>query len=188
MRKVHEKSIILGIGIGMIITSIAGMIYSGGVRNEPTKEEIIRLAKGYGMVEKAQIINNGAAADSTAALSTAGESENSAAGNTDTVNPPDDNNAAAQSTTAEKAATGSSSAGDESEGNKRNITVKIPMGTRAKALMNTLVDKGVIADGDEFMSVMKSYKATTRITIGTYKFKKNEDPEYVVKTVCSIKQ
>ncbi len=58
MRKVHEKSVILGIGIGMIITAIAGMIFSAGTTKELSKQEIISIAKSkYGLVEKIPFLN-----------------------------------------------------------------------------------------------------------------------------------
>jgi hypothetical protein len=52
MNKFNIKSILLGIGIGIIITSIASMIYFAG--RDPlsglSKEEIISQAEKYGMV------------------------------------------------------------------------------------------------------------------------------------------
>ncbi len=79
MRKVHEKSIILGIGIGMIITSIAGMIYSGGVKKDIkaedlSKDEVIRLAKSYGMIEKVQLIESDVTPPNTQKQQTTSES------------------------------------------------------------------------------------------------------------------
>ena len=53
MSQFHIKSILLGIGIGIIITATASMIYLAG--RDPmdglTKEEIIRQAEKYGMVK-----------------------------------------------------------------------------------------------------------------------------------------
>ncbi len=69
MRRVHEKSIILGIGIGMILTSIAGLVFSGGENSGQTeklsKEEVIRLAKSYGLVEPVHLIEDESAAEAT---------------------------------------------------------------------------------------------------------------------------
>lgn len=52
MNKFNINSILLGIGIGIIITSIASMIYLAG--RDPlsglSKEEIISQAEKYGMV------------------------------------------------------------------------------------------------------------------------------------------
>jgi flagellar basal body-associated protein FliL len=50
MRKFHIKSIVLGIGVGIVLAAFMSIIYLGG--NQPTlsKEEVIERAKQYGMV------------------------------------------------------------------------------------------------------------------------------------------
>jgi hypothetical protein len=56
MRHFHLKSILLGIGIGIIITSILNMIYMAGLTPHLTSEEIREKAKEYGMVEKTVLL------------------------------------------------------------------------------------------------------------------------------------
>lgn len=53
LSRFHLKSIFLGIGIGIIITAIAAMVYSAGRDpiKEVSKEQIIRQAEKYGMVK-----------------------------------------------------------------------------------------------------------------------------------------
>jgi len=194
MRKLHEKSIVLGIGIGMIITAIAGMIFSAGTTKELSKAEIMSKAKLYGMIEKTQFLNGGStivdstnvAADSTvAAQSTAVESATG--------------NSAAAPSTASKSATGDSAATQttavESDtansttvnANERNIVIKIKTGIKAQALIDTLFKKGVISSKEDFKAVLDSYKASTKIIVGTYTFKKNDDLHYIVNTICKLK-
>jgi len=50
MRKFHIKSILLGIGLGIVMTAFISIIYSAG--NQPTmsREDIIERARQYGMV------------------------------------------------------------------------------------------------------------------------------------------
>lgn len=50
MRKFHIKSILLGIGMGIVLTAFISIIYSAG--NQPTmsREDIIEKARQYGMV------------------------------------------------------------------------------------------------------------------------------------------
>lgn len=57
MRNFHIKSLILGIGIGAVVVSFIGIIYSAGMKTEMSKEEIILRAKQYGLVENKGIIN-----------------------------------------------------------------------------------------------------------------------------------
>ena len=59
MRKFHIKSILLGIGIGIILSSFIGIIYSAGMDNKITKEEVIERAKEHGMIFPEEIIEDG---------------------------------------------------------------------------------------------------------------------------------
>lgn len=175
MRKVHEKSILLGIGIGMIITAIAGMIYSGGTQKDLTKNEIISRAKGYGLIEPVKLLNeNNSAADSTATDTTSEKSPG-----VSTVSQPS-KEVADKTSTENKDKTST----DDKE---RNIVVKIEDGHISEDVMKQLFDKGIITSEKDFTNVINSYKASRKIISGTYKFKKNEDLDYLVKKICGIK-
>ncbi|WP_051411167.1 hypothetical protein [Acetivibrio clariflavus] len=56
MHKFHIKSILLGIGMGIVLTAIISIIYLAG--NQPTmgREEIIEKARQYGMFFKEEVI------------------------------------------------------------------------------------------------------------------------------------
>jgi len=60
MKRFHVRSIILGIGIGLIFTSIVSLIYFAGT--EPatniSDEEIIRRAEELGMVKGSSIFDS----------------------------------------------------------------------------------------------------------------------------------
>lgn len=57
MRCFNIKSLLLGIGIGMVFTSIISMIFvSAFSTTNLNEEEIKQLARQYGMVEKSEII------------------------------------------------------------------------------------------------------------------------------------
>jgi len=182
MKKVHEKSIVLGIGIGMIITAIAGLIYSGGGNTgtqagKLSKEEIIRLAKGYGMIEPVQLINDEeAGAQTGSGTSTAVQ----------TGGAPTDTGASGSE--------GSGSTGGNptdtrtaGEAGERNINIAIRQGFDSAKVIDVLLESGVISDKEKFAEVLDSYQASTKIKIGQYSFRKNDDYEYVVKTICNIK-
>ncbi|NLI59142.1 MAG: hypothetical protein GX387_11625 [Clostridium sp.] len=59
MRKFHIKSILLGIGIGIILSSFIGIIYSAGMDNKITKEEVIERAKEHGMIFPEEVFEDG---------------------------------------------------------------------------------------------------------------------------------
>jgi hypothetical protein len=58
MSNFNIKSLILGIGIGIVLTSVLGAIYSAGVATTVSREFIISEAKKYGMVESTDTIRN----------------------------------------------------------------------------------------------------------------------------------
>lgn len=195
MKKVHEKSVILGIGIGMIITAIAGMIYSAGAQKEPSKEEIIRLAKGYGLVEQVKIINDQDPANSSNIIKSndiAGEKTTDGEIKSDKQNgskAPEKsegtNGKVADSPNAKDA--DNNALNQDLNDNSRNIIVEIKNGYRSQNVIDLLLEKDIISDREAFIKVLDSYDAATKINIGTYKFKKNDDMDYVVKTICNIK-
>lgn len=190
MRKVHEKSIILGIGIGMIITAITGMIFSAGTQKELSKEEIISLAKGYGLIEKSkfQYDNTNLAANTTAEPTTANTTAaNTTATNTTATNSEVANITTANSTVATNTTATSTPAKTTNSVNQRNIIIEVKDGFKSQHVAEALLEKGVIKSEKDFMAVLDSYKASTKINIGTFKFKTNDDLDYIVKTICNIK-
>lgn len=66
MSSFNAKSVLLGIGIGIIITATASMIYMAGRDpiKELTEQQIISQAKKYGMV-KASILQEGTDTEKT---------------------------------------------------------------------------------------------------------------------------
>ncbi len=211
MKRVHEKSIILGIGIGIIITSIAGLIFSGGQATgdntaKMSKEEIIRLAKGYGMVGPVSLIDDTAETTAAASSSTAAASQTTAPDTSAKTTPsketaPDTSAKTAPSqetafdTTAQPTSSGApakdtstsstTAGGDKSK--QRDILVEIKAGFDSFEVAELLYSKGVISSKEKFESSLDAHNASTKIKIGTYKFKENDDYDYIIKTICSIK-
>lgn len=69
MKNFHVKNILLGIGIGIILTSIISMIFMAGRQTEISNDEIVRRAKAMGMVDGTDILfsdNNPAGSPSPA--------------------------------------------------------------------------------------------------------------------------
>jgi len=50
MQKFHVKSILLGIGLGIVLTGFISIIYSAGNNQTMSREDVIAKAKQYGMV------------------------------------------------------------------------------------------------------------------------------------------
>ena len=206
MRKTHGRSIALGIGIGMIITSIAGMIFTNGTQKEITKEEIITLAKSYGMIEKTPLIIPPNEISSTSAIS--GNSTSASGSTIDDSNEStkdssmdslkDASKESSVTSISNEAITGTSidkspTTSDESAQNsssvskQRNIQIVIPDGAKSQQVIDDLLEKGVITSERDMIATFNKYNATTKINVGKFMFKKNEDLDYIVKTICGIK-
>ena len=54
MQRIDGKSVLLGMGIGIIITALLGMLFFMGINTEMTNEKIIEKAKTLGMVSKSE--------------------------------------------------------------------------------------------------------------------------------------
>jgi len=96
MKHFHIKSILLGIGIGIILTSIMSLIYLAGAQPEAklSDEEIIEKAKALGMVEADSIFGNRNGSQGTTQDGTEDLKEDTAPGtgeNADNINPAEDN-------------------------------------------------------------------------------------------------
>lgn len=67
MSNFNVKSVLLGIGIGIIITATLSMIYMSGrdPMKDLTKQQIISQAEKYGMVKSSVLQNDTSASEST---------------------------------------------------------------------------------------------------------------------------
>ena len=206
MRKTHGRSIALGIGIGMIITSIAGMIFTTGTKDEMTKEEIIALAKSYGMIDKTALIipnsSTSAISGNSVSMDTTKDSSNDTTKDTTkdsssdtTKNSANDstkestNNGALTGASIDKSPTSSENTAknNSSVNNQRNIQIVIPDGAKSQHVIADLLEKGIITSERDMIATFDKYNASTKINIGKFMFKKNEDLDYIVKTICGIK-
>jgi len=185
MRKVHEKSIVLGIGIGMIITAIAGMIFSAGNQKELSKAEIISLAKGYGLIEQVQFLNGDNASNKSTNVATdSTKTADTTAATDSTTTAADDKSVNVAEVTDKQQQQSDTSSSSTAE---RNIIIEIKDGYKSQNVIDALLEKGVITNQEDFTAVLDLYKASTMINIGTFKFKKNDDLHYIVKTICNLK-
>jgi cell division protein YceG involved in septum cleavage len=55
MNKLHGKSVLLGMGIGTILTALLGLIFFLGYQPEMDEAKVKALARKYGMVEPGEL-------------------------------------------------------------------------------------------------------------------------------------
>jgi hypothetical protein len=59
MTKIHGKSVLLGMGLGVILTALLGCIFFLGYTPEMDEAKVKSLAKKYGMIEPGEITRIG---------------------------------------------------------------------------------------------------------------------------------
>jgi cell division protein YceG involved in septum cleavage len=55
MSKLHGKSVLLGMGIGTILTALLGLVFFLGYRPDMDEAKVKELARKYGMVEPGEL-------------------------------------------------------------------------------------------------------------------------------------
>ena len=65
MQNFHVKSILLGIGIGIVLTAFISVIYSTGNKQAISREDVIERAKQYGMVFNEELLLGKVAKDNS---------------------------------------------------------------------------------------------------------------------------
>ena len=166
MQKFHLQSILLGIGIGVVLTSIISMIYIAGVGPEMkmSKQEIIDQAKKYGMVEDTVLVDSTPQPD----LKVSSSTDNSS-GTT--------KNNSAQAPTPEK------SVAPVQQNSSSAVQVSISPGDTSEIVASKLLNAGVITDKAAFVKQLSDSGMATQIAIGDYKLVKGSSFSSIVKII-----
>lgn len=168
MKNFNIKSIILGIGIGTILTSIISMIYLAGLTPKMSKEEIISKAKEYGMVEGQGLLQ-----------SKTNEAENK-----------EDSTKKAGSGISEsktQAEVTKAPAVSETKTENTEIVVSVKAGDTSVTVTKKLLDAGVIKDSAAFTKALSESGLAESINIGEYKLKKDADIKSIIKIITNTK-
>ncbi|RCX15544.1 hypothetical protein DFR58_113126 [Anaerobacterium chartisolvens] len=174
MRNFHIKSIVLGIGIGMVLISIVSMIYTSGIKSyqEMSREEIISKAREYGMVDASLV----AEAEKRAEAAAVSARQPLPADNG--ASKPEDNSGAL----------------DEERHNEpenqpeppvqpKVISIVVEAGTTAMGLDSILLQNGLIAQKDAFTDRLKELKLTGGIRTGRYSIAEGTGVDEIIRIV-----
>lgn len=156
MKKFHIRSMMLGIGIGVILTSVISIIYLAG--SDPTqnlsREEVIDLAKKYGIVE-------------------------------DTPTPtPTPTSVEPTPSTADKETQATPEATPTPEPQEVTFTVK--KGDISETVAARLEEAGLVESKEEFEKVISEMKLASKIQFGDYKIKKGTDMRTIVTIITQM--
>lgn len=167
MKNFHIKSIVLGIGIGFVITSIISLIYTAGnTVSKMSNLEIIEQAKKLGMVEDTSLINNNFVS-----------SDSKSPSNNKT------NEVKANTPQPTKLDTAAASEKPKTEGQEIKITVN--QGEASETVSEKLLKAGLINDKASFLKELADLGLTSEINIGEFKIKTGTDMKAIIKLITA---
>lgn len=174
MKSFHIKSIILGIGIGAILTSIIGMIFMAGYNPNNAKltdTQIIEKAKSLGMLEAKSILE----------VSNPGDTKLESEGTdiSSTKNNIIENSE--QAATKQKVVTTPVPVKTETE-----LTIEVVKGDTSEKVAQKLFDIKLINDKKGFIDELTKEGLTMEINIGQYKIKQGLDIKKIIKILTTI--
>lgn len=176
MRSIQVKSVILGIGIGIILTSFIGMIFSSGMERaaELNDEYVIRRARELGMLKSTDLLDSG---------SVEAQDER-------TDKPIETTPVQLPETTVKEE--DEDSAGKQAEGSEDGIkmppeviVVEIKSGDSSEKVADMLLEKGLITDRETFADILAEEKLETKIMVGRYSFEKGTGVDEIIRKITS---
>ncbi|HEX9060402.1 MAG TPA: hypothetical protein VF941_09505 [Clostridia bacterium] len=173
MADFHIKSMTLGIGMGIILTSLVSMIYFEGTGMKMSKEEIISEAKKYGMIDKSEIIKDDVKPASGKPIENNG------------IPPAKADNVLPKTTKNEKSDVGSENGVSTPKPPVQNMMIEISEGDTSEIVAEKLYSKGIINDKRSFINKINGSKFETKIANGNFEFKPGEDYNNLIKVLTT---
>jgi len=212
MRNFHIKSLVLGLGIGMILTSTISIVYLAGIdpASNLSEEQIVKLAERYGMVKSASLIDNGPDQQEQKAAEDVKDVENdkdyinnidnrenqeTQEAQEDQKNKEDKENKNSENVENAEDAGDTGDTKNDEDGNGENTTIeeeeieiRVNPGDSAKVVANKLVSAGLISNKDSFIKQVKDLGLSGKIRVGQFKIKKGADIGSIIQTLTSKKK
>lgn len=174
MGNFHIKSVVLGVGIGVLLTSILGIIYSLGTTASQTisDDEIMARARQLGMVENVQsiLIDD----ESNEKLNNHSRSNNNL-DNQQSKEQDQDSEKLAEVTGEEEIAENGTMSGE--------VSFVIESGATSHVVADILLEHGLIDDKQLFLIELERRDAITRIKAGSYNLKRNLSIEEIIEII-----
>ena len=167
MRNFHIKSILLGIGIGFILTSIISLIYTAGIVGvKISNQEIIEQAKKLGMVENTELIKNSSANTSDVAHSKLNE---------------------VKASTPQEIKLDTTAVPENPKGQDAEIKITISQGESSETVSEKLLKAGLITDKAAFLKELSEMGLTSEINIGEFKVKIRTDMKSIIRIITGTR-
>ena len=184
------KSVILGIGIGVILTSAISIIYLAGSNPvaEMSREQIIEKAKEYGMVEDTELLKGQTSETSPVNKEKLPNGEKNAQQFKESMSIAD-----VKASTDIETSTGKQKPEEGTINNNHAKTseeaVKFTIypGDSAKVVANKLFYLGLISDKNSFIEELTDAGLTTEIVYGDYDIKKGTELKELIRILTGRK-
>lgn len=176
MRSIQVKSVILGIGIGIILTSFIGMIFSSGMEKAAILDDeyVIRRAIELGMVKSTDLLDSGS-------MEAQDDSDDEPV-ETTSAQLPETTVKEENKDSAEKQAEGSE---DGIKMPPEMIAVEIKSGDSSEKVADMLLEKGLITDRKPFTDMLAEKKLETKIMVGRYSFAEGTGVDEIIRKITS---
>lgn len=181
------KSILLGIGIGMVLVSIMSMIYASGANTykELTDDEIKEHARRLGMVHISELVTENTGQNELDDANDNSPSENSATPEpvmeteTEPATEAEDDN---DNEAAEPAIDAQDNINDIDDNNTEKILV-IVKGDTSAAVADKLLAAGLIDSKEAFIKRLYELKLSRSVQVGEFKISSNTDLDTIIKMI-----
>ncbi|MFZ5987409.1 MAG: hypothetical protein ACOYWZ_09855 [Bacillota bacterium] len=183
MQKFHVKSIILGLGIGVVLTSIIGIIYSAGMNPEMSKDEIIARAKQYGMVLSSDIIKSDI--DKESINEDRDVEDDIIKPGKQPVSTPNSTNKPSPGETKPSPSEVKPSPGEDKPIEPVNLEVLINInpGDTSEIVAQKLANTGLVESRESFVNYLSSLNMESSIQVGQFKIKKGTDKGIIARVI-----
>ncbi len=182
MQGFHIKSILIGLGMGIIIAAILGVIcYNAGSNtvSKPSKEEVIQMAKNYGMIDPSDLIKGqGDQANQNSDKSTIKVSSDDK-----TPTPPADGTTKSTATNAQTADNN-----DTKQTQPKTVSVVIKSGDSTQTIAERLLNAGLITNKNDFFNKLTALGLSEKIETGEFKIQTGASTEDIVRIITKTKK
>lgn len=174
MKNFHLKSILIGIGMGAILTAIISMIYMAGpnpYNNKLTDKEIIDKAKKLGMIEANSVLIRSGQSDTKL--------------ETDIIDSTADTNT--KNSESSKNSSSNTQINPTAQPNQPEpeMILNVVKGDTSEMVTDKLIKVNLISNKKEFIDELTKMGLTMEINIGQYKIKKGTAIKEIIRVITS---
>jgi hypothetical protein len=174
MSKFNIKSILLGIGIGVVFTSVVSMIYLAGMEpsKELTEKEVLELAAKYDLVKRSSLLTGSGTTESEPTESIATEPTSDQSKNPEETEP-----------AASPAPSASEALGTTAGTAAAEVIFEVESGTTSEKIAVRLHKAGLIEDEAAFVKLLDDLGLESRIQVGSFKINKGDGMKEIAEKI-----